>query len=61
MQRVSRGFGRLAAVLVVSSILVTQGAYASARQDDRTALLGRFARAKQIVIRILSEIGFPPG
>ena len=61
MQRMSRSFGRLAAVLVVSSILVTQGAFASVRQDDRTGLLDRLARAKQIVIRILSEIGFPPG
>jgi hypothetical protein len=51
----------LAAVLVVSSILVTQGAFASVPQDDRTGLLDRLARAKQIVIRILSEIGFPPG
>lgn len=48
----------MAAVLVVSSLLVTQGAFASARQEDRG---GWFARAKQIVVRILSEIGTPKG
>jgi hypothetical protein len=58
MQSVSRRFGRMAAVLVVSSLLVTQGAFASARQEDRG---GWFARAKQIVVRILSEIGTPKG
>lgn len=61
MQSVSKRFGRIAAVLAVSSLLVAQGALASARQDDRSDFLGRFARAKQIIVRILSEIGFPPG
>jgi hypothetical protein len=61
MQGVSRSLGRLAAVLVVSSLLFTQGALASARQDDRSMSLGGFSRFKQVVVRILSELGFPPG
>jgi hypothetical protein len=51
----------MAAVLVVSSLLVTQGAFASAGQDDRGGLLDRFSRLKHVVVHILSELGFPPG
>jgi hypothetical protein len=58
MQGVSRSLGRMAAVLAVSSLLVTQGAFAYARQDDRGGLL---VRAKHVIVRILSEFGFPPG
>jgi hypothetical protein len=48
----------MAAVLAVSSLLVAQGALASARNEDRG---GWLARARQIVVRILSDIGLPPG
>ena len=58
MQSVSQRFVRIAAVLAVSSLLVAQGAHASARNEDRGIW---FARAKQIVVRILSDIGLPPG
>jgi hypothetical protein len=61
MQGMSKRFGRMAALLAVSSILVTQGAFASARQEDRGGLLGQFLRVKHVVVKILSEIGFPPG
>jgi hypothetical protein len=50
----------MAAVLVVSS-LVTEGAFASARQDDPLGLLGRLSRLKLVVVHVLSELGFPPG
>jgi hypothetical protein len=61
MQSVSKRFGRMAAVLVVSSLLVTQGAFASSRQDDPLGLLGRLSRLKLVVVHVLSELGFPPG
>jgi hypothetical protein len=58
MQSVSRRFGRMAAVFALSSLLATQGALASARQEGSG---GWLARAKQIVVKILSEIGTPKG
>lgn len=61
MQGVSRSLGRIAAVLAVSSLLVTQSAFASARQDDRGGLLDRLARLKHVVVKILSDIGVPKG
>jgi len=61
MQGVSRRFVRVAAVLVVSSFLVTQGAFASARREDGSGLLNPFARVARVVVKILSEFGFPPG
>jgi hypothetical protein len=51
----------MALVLAVSLILVTQSAFASASQDDRGGLLDRLARVKQVVVRILSDIGIPKG
>lgn len=48
----------MAAVLVVSSLLVAHGALGSAPQEDRG---GWFARAKQIIVKILSDIGVPKG
>jgi hypothetical protein len=50
----------VAAVLAVSSILITEGAFASVANRDR----GRFdplARLKQVVVKILSEFSWPPG
>jgi hypothetical protein len=47
-------------VLVVSSFLATQAAFASARRDDGV-LLNPFARVARVVVKILSEFGFPPG
>jgi hypothetical protein len=61
MQGVSRSLGRIAAVLAVSSLLVTQSAFASARQDDRGGLLDRLTRLKHVVVKILSDIGVPKG
>lgn len=61
MESLSKRFGRMAAMLAVSSLLVAQGAFASARQEDRGGLLDRLARAKQIVVKILSDIGVPKG
>ena len=61
MQGVSKRFGRMAAVVAVSSLLVTQSALASVREEDRGGLLDRLARAKQIIVRILSDIGVPKG
>jgi hypothetical protein len=61
MQGVSRRLVRLAGVLVVSSVLVTQGAFASVRRDDRGGSLNPFARVARVVVKILSEFGFPPG
>jgi hypothetical protein len=61
MQGVSRSVGRMAAAIAVSSLLVSQGAFASARQDDRGGLLDRIARVKQLVVKILSDIGVPKG
>jgi hypothetical protein len=61
MQGVSKRFSRVAAVLAVSSLLLAQGAFASAQQDDRGGWLDSFLRVKHVVIKILSEIGFPPG
>ncbi len=58
MQSVSKRFGRVAAVLVVSSLLLAESAFASARQEDRG---GWFFRLRRGVVKILSEIGFPPG
>lgn len=58
MKTVSQKFGRMAAVLAVSSLLVAQGALASARHEDGG---GWLARAKQIVVKILSDIGIPKG
>ena len=58
MQSVSQRFRRMAAVLVVSSLLVAHGALGSAPQEDRG---GWFARAKQIIVKILSDIGVPKG
>ena len=58
MQSVSKRFGRVGAVLAVSSFLLAQGAFASTLQEDRG---GWLLRVKHGVIRILSEIGFPPG
>jgi hypothetical protein len=51
----------MAAVFVVSSLLVSQGAFASTRPDDRGGLLDRISRMKQVVVHILSELGWPPG
>jgi hypothetical protein len=48
----------MAAVLAVSSLLVAQGALASPRHEDGG---GWLARAKQIVVKILSDIGTPKG
>jgi hypothetical protein len=59
--RVSKGSGRVAAALVVSTILFAQGVFASAQHVDQGGFLDRLLRAKQVVIRILSEIGMPPG
>jgi hypothetical protein len=61
MQSVSRRFGRIAAVVAVSSLLVTQSALAAVREEDRGGLLDRLARAKQIIVKILSDIGVPKG
>ena len=61
MKGLSRSLGRMTGVLVVSSLLITQGALASGRQDDRGVSLSHFSRVKQVVVRILSELGFPPG
>jgi hypothetical protein len=60
MRSVSKRGGRTAAALAVSTILVAQGAFASARVD-RGAFLDRLMRAKEIVVKILSDIGVPPG
>jgi hypothetical protein len=48
----------MAAVLVVCSLLVTQGVFASARQDNRGDF---FVRLKHAIVKVLSEFGFPPG
>jgi hypothetical protein len=61
MKGLSRSIGRVAALLVVSTLLVTQGAFASARQYDRDGLFDRFSRVTRVVVHILSELGFPPG
>jgi len=61
MQGVSRGLGRMAAVLAVSLILLAQSAFASARQDDGGGLFDRLARLKQVIVRILAEPSWPPG
>lgn len=61
MRSLSKRAGSVAAVLAVSTILIAQGAFASAQQLDRGGLLGRLLRAKQIVVKILSDIGLPPG
>ena len=61
MQSVSKRFGRVPAVLAVSSLLLAQGAFASVRQEARGGWLDSFLRVKHVVIRTLSEIGFPPG
>ena len=61
MQGVSRRFGRMAAVIAVSSLLVTQGTFASAGQDDQGGLLDQLARVKHFVVKILSDIGVPKG
>jgi hypothetical protein len=54
----SKKFGRIAAMLAVSSLLIAQGALASARHEDGASW---FARAKQIVVKILDDIGVPKG
>jgi hypothetical protein len=61
MRSVSKGVRRFAAVLAVSTIVVAHGAFAVERQDDRSGFLDRLARARQVVIKILNEFGFPPG
>jgi hypothetical protein len=61
MRGVSKGVSRVAAVLAVSAILVAQGAFAAEKQVDRGQLLDRLARAKQIIVKILTDIGLPPG
>ena len=61
MQGVSRSVGGMAAAIAVSSLLIAQGVLASARQDDRGGLLDRIARVKQLVVKILSDIGVPKG
>lgn len=58
MQTMSKKFGRIAAMLAVSSLLIAQGALASARHEDGASW---FARAKQIVVKILDDIGVPKG
>jgi hypothetical protein len=60
MQGVSKRFCRVAAVLAVSSVLIAQGAFASARQSDRGGF-DPFARLKQVVVKIFSEFSWPPG
>jgi hypothetical protein len=61
MQRMSKRFGRMAAVMAVSSVLVAQAAMASVREENGGGLLDRLARAKQIIVKILSDIGVPKG
>lgn len=61
MRSVSKRVGQMTVVLVVSSLLVAQGAFASARQDDRGGLHDGLARIKQVVVKILGEFSWPPG
>jgi hypothetical protein len=61
MQGLSKSLGRMAAVVAVSSLLVSQGAFATPRQEDRSGLFDRLLRVKRVVVNILAELGFPPG
>jgi hypothetical protein len=61
MQSVSKRAGRAAAALAVSTILIAEGAFASAQQVNRGGFLDKLLRAKQIIVKILSDIGLPPG
>ena len=60
MRGVSRGFRRVAALLALLTILVTQVAVAADRDGGRD-LRDRFERAKRYVIIALGRLGFPPG
>lgn len=60
MRGVSRGFRRVAALLALLTILVTQVAVAADRDGGRD-LRDRFERAKRYVIIVLGRFGFPPG
>lgn len=61
MRSVSKGAGRAAVVLAVSTIVIAHGVLAAERQIDRGGFFDRLARTKQVIVKILSDIGLPPG
>ncbi len=60
MRGVFNCFRRLAALLVLLTILPVQSALAKEQVRDDN-LLDRFERAKRFIVVIFSRIGWPPG
>jgi hypothetical protein len=57
----SKSSVRIVAAIAVSTILFAQGVFASTQQTDRGGFLDSLMKAKHLVVKILSEIGLPPG
>ena len=60
MRGVSRGFRRSAAMLVLLTMFVAQGA-AAKPWGDEPGLRQRFERAKRFIVTALSRFSIPPG
>jgi hypothetical protein len=60
MEGVSKRYRRAAALLVLLTVLVAQGALAADREGSR-GMRDRFERAKRYVITVLSRFSIPPG
>jgi hypothetical protein len=60
MRGVSRGFRRSAALFILLTVLMAQGAAARGTRPE-PGWREQFARAKRFVITVLSRFGHPPG
>ena len=60
MRSASKRFRRAAALLVLLTVLVAQGAAAADRDGGRN-MRERFERAKRFVIIVLGRVSIPPG
>jgi hypothetical protein len=61
MRRVSRGFLRAGALVIVLTVVAANGAFAASRDGGDDGWLARFHRFAYLLVTTLDRLGSPPG